>query len=219
MSITKRTFDVPSDRAGVADARLIIGTTNGEAATMALLVNGAAVAVGVDFGVAECGRWTWLDMPEREAVETFGAFLSHAVESSEADAREGWPTLTDEAADWLDALTLYAEDEYGTCDLCGDPIDYCQGHGPRAVEVEQSARMVCTVDGVRFEWSGGEYIEVGYVATARGEYEIDYGHAIGAFVAQDCVNVWDHEANAPTIPRTLDAFEARCVEYAQEVER
>ncbi len=66
------------------------------------------------------------------------------------------------------------------------------------------------IDGVTFRWHGGEYIETGYVATERGSYERDYSHAVGDFVAQDCINVWDHERSAPTIERSLDAFEARC---------
>jgi len=38
---------------------------------------------------------------------------------------------------------------------------------------------------------------------------------VGDFVAQDCINVWDYEASAPRIPRTLDAFEQRCREYVR----
>lgn len=64
-----------------------------------------------------------------------------------------------------------------------------------------------------FVWHGGEYIEVGYMAVERGAYEIDYGYAVGEFVAQDCINVWDYGTSAPRIARTLEAFEARCAEY------
>ena len=180
-----RTLSVPSDRAGMADAVLTIDTTDGETASMTLSVEGSPVAVGDGFKAAASGRWTWLDLDEREVVETFGAFLAHAVESTE-DAREAWPILTDEAADWVDALSLYGCDEYGTCGTCGDPIDYCQGgHGPT---VEEAARMTCVIEGQTYVRHGGEYIEVGYIATERGDYEIDYGHAVGAFVAQDCIN-------------------------------
>lgn len=69
------------------------------------------------------------------------------------------------------------------------------------------------IDGVTFRWHGGEYIDSGYIATEQGAYETDYGHAIGEFVAQDCLNVWDHVTETPTIPRSLEAFEARCAEY------
>lgn len=32
-------------------------------------------------------------------------------------------------ADWAIEDYLDFEDEYGTCDICGDPVDYCPGHG------------------------------------------------------------------------------------------
>jgi len=198
-----RTIDVPSAWIDTPPASLTIDTTDGETASMALVLDGVTLALGEGFRVAECGRWTWLDLDEREVVETFGSFLAHAVESSEP-AREGWPVLTDEAADWVDALSLYAEDEYGTCETCGDPIDYCQGHGPRAVEVEDRARMVCVIDGITYKWGGGEYVEL---------------HADAEAAPFDLFNVWDYSASAPRIARTLDAFEARCIEHAQEVER
>ncbi|MEJ7786175.1 MAG: hypothetical protein WKF96_15320 [Solirubrobacteraceae bacterium] len=197
-----RTIEVPALTIGAADAVLGIETSDGETASMALLVNGSTVARGEGFRVAEAGPWTWLDMPEREVVETFAAFLSHAVESSDEDAREAWPILTDEAAEWTDALSLYSADEYGTCQTCGDPIDYCQGHGAPMPEVEQSARMVCVIDGITYKWGTGEYVEL---------------HAEAEAAPFDLFNVWDYSAGAPSIPRTLDAFEARCVEYASEV--
>ena len=84
-----------------------------------------------------------------------------------------------------------------------------------------SARAVFSytddVSGLVFEWHGGAYIEVGYVATERGDYERDYGHAVGDFVAQDCINVWDYETDTPVIARRLEAFAARCEAYAMEV--
>jgi len=70
-------------------------------------------------------------------------------------------------------------------------------------------------DGVTFRWHGGAYIESGYIATERGEYERDYGHGIGDFVAQDCRNVWDYETSEPIIPRSLDAFEAACEQWME----
>lgn len=50
--------------------------------------------------------------------------------------------------------------------------------------------------GLHFTWRGGAYIDV---------------HADGSCV--DCIGVWDYEHATPTIARTLDAFEAQCVEY------
>ena len=74
------------------------------------------------------------------------------------------------------------------------------------------------VDGVVFRWHGGEYIESGYIATERGQYERDYGHAVGEFVAQDCMNVWDHATGTPAIERSLEAFEAKCCEYVASLD-
>jgi hypothetical protein len=46
--------------------------------------------------------------------------------------------------------------------------------------------------GVRFVWHGGAYIDVD---------------------GMDCINVWNYERDVPTIPRTLEAFEARCRDW------
>jgi hypothetical protein len=70
--------------------------------------------------------------------------------------------------------------------------------------------------GTEFRWSGGAYIESGYIAAERGPYERDHGHAVGEFVAQDCRNVWNYETSEPTIPRTLEAFEQACREWMAE---
>jgi len=62
------------------------------------------------------------------------------------------------------------------------------------------ASMIYTDDpsGLTFEWSGGAYIDVdGF----------------------DCISVWDYESDTPSIPATLTAFEARCVEYVTEGDR
>lgn len=79
-------------------------------------------------------------------------------------------------------------------------------------EVEQRAAMACRIDGREFRWSGGEYIDVGYVSS--GELVPSMR---GEFVADDCINVWDYEHGEPTIDRTLAAFERRCIEFAREV--
>ena len=59
-------------------------------------------------------------------------------------------------------------------------------------------------------WYGGEYIELGYVATEptgpfndRGEASYDPGD----FVAHDVINVWNHSTDKARIPFTLDALQ------------
>jgi hypothetical protein len=135
MSITQdRTIIVPSSYVGTPDAILSLSTVDGEQATMTLTVNGETVAVGEGFRCPAAGSWTWLDCGDAQIVGTFGSFLAHAIESSDGDARNGWPVLTDDASDWSDALTLYGDEDYPPCPICGDPIDYCQGHGERNAE-------------------------------------------------------------------------------------
>ena len=95
MSNAQRTIEVPS----APTASLTIDTSDGETATMALVLDGVTLALGEDFGAAEVSYWTWLDMPEADVRETFASFLADAFESSDEDAREGWPVLTDEAQD------------------------------------------------------------------------------------------------------------------------
>ena len=60
-------------------------------------------------------------------------------------------------------------------------------------------------------WHGGEYIDVGSVQTI-GEAGIDGDD----FHAYDVINVWDYAAGKPRIPRTLEAFQARCEEWMRE---
>ncbi len=64
--------------------------------------------------------------------------------------------------------------------------------------------MTYTTDdgaGREFRWHGGEYIEIGYT------------DELGEFNALDVINVWDHAKGEPRIPRTLDAFAARCDQW------
>lgn len=60
--------------------------------------------------------------------------------------------------------------------------------------------------GVVARWHGGEYIDLGSLQT-MGEPGI-HGDD---FHAYDVINVWDHAAGEPRIPRTLAAFE-ECVD-------
>lgn len=81
---------------------------DGERAAIELRAGAQVLARGEDFRVAQVGRWTWLDMPAREVVSTFGAFMLHALESNEPDARAGWPILEDAAGDVARELDAYA---------------------------------------------------------------------------------------------------------------
>lgn len=100
---------VPAMCMGQVDAELRVFSADGETADMALCVLGETVARGSGFNRPQIGPYTWFDVPTAELLGTFGAFLSHALESSEPDARDGWPVLTDAAADWTDALLILGE--------------------------------------------------------------------------------------------------------------
>jgi hypothetical protein len=104
-----RIIVVPSMYMGQIDAALRVYSDDGETAAITLSVGTTIVARGETFRRPEIGPHTWLDANEREVMATFGAFLAHAVESTEDDAREGWPILTDAASDWTDALAIAGE--------------------------------------------------------------------------------------------------------------
>ena len=104
MSSPDRIIVVPSPFIDGFDAALRVFSPDGETATMSLSVGLEIIARGEGFRRPEIGPYTWLDAPESEVIGTFGAFLSHALESSEDDARDGWSILTDAAGDWSDAL-------------------------------------------------------------------------------------------------------------------
>lgn len=56
---------------------------------------------------------------------------------------------------------------------------------------------------LRFEWHGGEYIEVAFK---------------GDKVGFDVINVWDHEADEPRHPRTWEGFIEAVDEYVNDPE-
>jgi hypothetical protein len=104
---------IPALYMGGVDATLTVESdAYGDRYTMTLAMLGRPLARGEGFGpgVALDFATSDDDNPANVAltVSTFGAFLAHALESSEDDAREGWSVLEDDASDWTDALTLYA---------------------------------------------------------------------------------------------------------------
>lgn len=104
-----RTITIPSQYMGGIDATLELETPDGERGDMTLSVAGEIVARGEGFGAAQVGP-SLLEQSDERLADLFGSFLSHALESSDDDARDGWPILTDAASDWTDALTLMEED-------------------------------------------------------------------------------------------------------------
>jgi hypothetical protein len=103
-----RTIIVPATYMGQIDAVLALETGDGESGTMELSVAGTIVARGEGFGAAQIGP-SLLEMSDEALASMFGAFLAHALESSEPDARDGWPILADEASDWTYALADLAD--------------------------------------------------------------------------------------------------------------
>lgn len=57
---------------------------------------------------------------------------------------------------------------------------------------------------LRFEWHGGEYIDIAFKGTTGGF---------------DCINVWDAGADVPTIPRTREGFLSAVQEWIDDPER
>jgi hypothetical protein len=113
-SIMPDHITIPALYMGGVDATLTVEpNAYGDRYTMTLAVLGRPLARAEGFGpgVALDFATSDDDNPANVAltVSTFGAFLSHALESSEDDAREGWSILTDDASDWADALTLHGE--------------------------------------------------------------------------------------------------------------
>lgn len=104
-----RFVNVPAPYIGQPDATLVLETDNGERGDMTLYVAGRVVARGEGFGAAQVGP-SLLEMESGELAEMFGAFLSHALESGEDDARAGWSVLTDDASEWCDALSMMEEE-------------------------------------------------------------------------------------------------------------
>lgn len=105
-----RTIIIPASYMGWVDATLELNTPDGESGSMTLTVAGDTIAHGETFRAAEYGP-SLLEMTDERLAGMFGAFLAHALESSDPDARDGWPILTDTASDWTDALALMEMDE------------------------------------------------------------------------------------------------------------
>jgi hypothetical protein len=99
-----RVVIVPAKYIGQSAGRLELETPDGETGTITLRVSGAPVAIGTGFRAPVCG-YSLLEMHPARLAGMFGAFLTHALESSEPNARDGWE-LADSASDWADALTL-----------------------------------------------------------------------------------------------------------------
>jgi hypothetical protein len=108
MTTADRAIAIPSPYMGGIDAVLTLETPDGERGDMELSVAGQIVARGEDFHAPQVGP-SLLEQSDESLVALFGAFLSHAFESSEDDARDGWPILADAASDWTDALAMFGE--------------------------------------------------------------------------------------------------------------
>jgi hypothetical protein len=134
MGVIDRTITIPGRPEIELRLYCDYGLGNYDKCDMALVdisEGSTVVAFGKGFSRPEVGPWTWLDAPRREVVGVFIGFLDHAIESSEDDAREAW-TINDEIVhNYTEDLWHYGicDDEYPACETCGDPIDYCQGHG------------------------------------------------------------------------------------------
>jgi hypothetical protein len=109
---------IPAQYMGAVDATLTVESDSyGDRYSMTLAVLDRVIARGEGFGPGAACDFATSDEDDARhlahTVDTFGAFLAHALESSEDDAREGWSVLTDDASDWVDALTIYAMDLEG----------------------------------------------------------------------------------------------------------
>lgn len=106
MASSDRIIVIPAPYMGWIDGRLSLFTDdNGETAAISLSVGLEIIARGEGFRAPAIGA-SLLEMSDERLAGMFGAFLSHALESSDPDARDGWPILRDDASDWADALTL-----------------------------------------------------------------------------------------------------------------
>lgn len=106
-----RTITIPALYVGTPDAVLTLETPDGERGDMALSVDGVVIARGEDFCAPQVGL-SLLEQSDGSLAGLFGNFLAHALESSEADARDGWSVLDEEqAGDWTDALALFGDDD------------------------------------------------------------------------------------------------------------
>jgi hypothetical protein len=68
-------------------------------------------------------------------------------------------------------------------------------------------------------WHGGEYIELGYIASSDTGPFNDKGepsYRKGEFVALEVINVWDHAKDEARIPFTLEALEQKVIDHLDE---
>lgn len=70
------------------------------------------------------------------------------------------------------------------------------------------AKMIYSTDGMRFEWSGGEYIELFFIDPDTDTFPKS---------AFDVINVWDYAKGEPRIEKTLDAFNEFIKQHIQEI--
>lgn len=104
------TITIPATYIGVPDAELSIDSYDGDSYRMTLThadghviadADGFRPGAGQDFGPHRPGM----------TAGTFGAFLAHALEDSSGEARADWDTISDDASDWTDALSMMEEEE------------------------------------------------------------------------------------------------------------
>jgi len=104
-----RRIVIPAPYMGMVDAELTLDSPDGERGNMELAAGGTIIARGEGFGAPQIGP-SLLEMTDAQLAEMFGGFLSHALESSEPDARDGWPILFDDiAADYATSCALIGE--------------------------------------------------------------------------------------------------------------
>ncbi len=109
MSSTTRTIVVPADTVGYPDALLTITvadnqTTDRESALFSLLIDHRLVAsTTLNSAIGQ----DWSLRSNAEVCSTFESFLSHALDSDEPDAQDGWVLVFDgmhDAGDYVSSL-------------------------------------------------------------------------------------------------------------------
>lgn len=65
-------------------------------------------------------------------------------------------------------------------------------------------KLIAETDNLRFEWSGGEYIDV----SNKNHTE-----------PHDIINVWDYKNDKPTIERSFEGFRAKIEEWLDEQDK
>ena len=107
-----RVVIVPGPYVDSPAGRLELETPDaGETGHLVLTAAGAIIAAGGTFRAPEYGA-SLLEQSSASLAGMFGAFLSHALESSEPDAREGWAEIRDDSAGaWADALATFDHEQ------------------------------------------------------------------------------------------------------------